>query len=592
MIDKKSIYRKAARLLLAAFLCFFAKPAVADNVVVGNTDGRTVTYEQIGKTDTAGVAMFFPSSTMRAYKGCKITQLDLQLYDVTTTDALQIFISRSLSGPHDYSETLTANQTNMSITLNTPYEITGDTLYIGYTIEGARYLCYTNRITTGQEWIWKKSEGWTRYEKSFSANLTATIEGKNLPADVNLSYAYMPEFSLTASSVPFSAQMINLGAQTVSNLTVTYYVDGQSYSQETVSIPSTQSRKSCSFSLSEFQMAAEGDHQVSFAITAVNGKDDGIPSNNSSRTTRMLFRNEFVGAPVVLEVFSTERCTQCPSAHQIIDRLVDGANDVIEIGHHAGFYTDSLTVSTSTEYEWFYNPSNVSAPAIMVNRGYMVDNLPGIYDDESPIVSVGESTLSTLLTQNRLNPAYYDVDIEKTFDADTRQLSLQVSASELLSWPTPDSLRLFVMLTEDSIYTTSQRGASSGYYHRHSLREMLTPTWGTPLSSIGGDGVATFSFTIPEEWQPSMMNAIAFVGNYNSNDRTDCRIVGAAKVEVDENRASAIPSIAADATNSGLQVTDIQGRTVLKTNNISAIKQLPRGLYIIKSGKRVSKISL
>lgn len=590
MINNKSILKRAASSLLVAFFCLYAMPTQADSVVVGNSDGRTVTYEQVGKTDTAGVALFFPQSRMQAYRGCKITQIDLQLYDKTSTDGLQIFISRSLTGPHDYSETLTADKAKMSITLQTPYEITGDSLYIGYTVEGMRYLCYTNSIATDTEWIWKRSSGWAQYTKDYTANLTATISGDALPNDVRLTYAYMPEFSRTGQSVPFTAQIINLGAATVNSLGVTYYVDGEPYSTETISDLNAASRKSESFTLSSFRMADESEHNVSFAITEVNGKADGTPADNSSREERMLFRKDFVGMPTVMEVFSTELCTNCPSAHKEIESVVGDASDVIEIGHHAGFYTDPFTVSASSEYEWFYNTASTYAPAVMMNRWYMGDNLPSVFSASSPIFTPAESTLTALLDITRQSPAYYNVEIEKDFSVDSRTLDLQLSVNELLPWTETDSLRLFVMLTEDSLYTENQRGASSGFYHRHSLRAMLTPTWGTPLGEINADGTIEFSYTIPEEWLPSQMQAIAFVANYDATRCTNCRIIGANSTAIAENTADAIATIAPSSTLSQIEITDIHGRHVLETNDIGAIDQLPRGLYIVKIGERVEKI--
>lgn len=576
---------------LAAFCS--AQAADMATVTIGKSAGRSVAYESVGKTDTAGVALYFPATTMQAYKGCRITEINLQLDTKLGEDSVCVFVTKSLDGECDYQQRVTGSKKTLTVTLDTPYEIDGDSLYIGYTVVGARYLCYSKAFVDGEEWVMRKGEGWKKYEGSNTATLTATVEGDSLPEDVKLMETYMPEYSLTRKGVPYSGTFANLGAEMVTSLTFTYYVDGEATSTETVDNLTVGKRKTGSFSLSGLHLTEEGQPMVSFAITAVNGKPDGAPADNVSREQSLLVRDSFIKRNTLMEVFSTELCPNCPSAHELIDSELGKRTDVIEVGHHSGFYTDTLTVQASVDYEWFYKTGKLYAPALMFDRTSLAASLPSVYSDGVPVVSPTSATLLTLYRLMSDVPAYASVNIAKTYDAESRHLSVHVEGEQLLPWATPDSLRLFVMLTEDSLYSETQRGASAGFYHRHALRQMLSSTWGDMVDVANGYA-ADYSTDIPEEWNAERMRVVAFVANYNSTDNTDCRVLNTAATAIADNNSSAIREVNVDegiSLHNGtvscggrrFSVYDVYGRAVaLSVDNA----RLPHGVYIIKVGKR------
>lgn len=589
---------------LLALLSLFVPTANATQTVkMGNSTGNSVTYEAVGNTDTAGVALFYPASTMQAYKGCRITQLRLQLDTKTATDALCIFISRSLDGTPDYEQRLTGDRTTLTVTLDSAYVITGEAVYIGYTVKGAHYLLYSKKLVDGEEWIMRKGEGWQRYTNDFSATLTATVEGDSLPCDVRLTEEYIPEYALTKSGVSMSGSFVNLGPEMVKNLTVKYFVDDKEQGEETVSGFYVTSRKTGTFNLSALRIANEGTPRVRFEITAVNGEADGIPTDNVSREENILVRDSFQRRTTLLEVFSTEGCTNCPTAHELIASEIGIRTDVIELCHHSGFYTDTLTVASSIDYEWFYKPSLLYAPAVMFDRTCWDKNLPSVYSDGVPVITPDKNNFGTLYRLFAAVPAYASVNMSKTYDDASRQLSLHVEGNQLLPLSSPDSVRLFVALTEDSIYSTTQRGASSGFYHRHALRMMVTPTWGDKIDVAQGYS-ADYTVTLPTEWNAQKMRAVAFVANYNSQDKNDCRVYNAAKIDIVDAATEAIHQIAAPSerpTLSGGVITcrgmrfdayDILGRRLAKDTLSLDTNALSSGVYIIKVGTATHKISL
>lgn len=595
--------KKVAGFALAAFFCLMASRAGAATVALSNAAGATVTYETISKTDTAGSALFYPEATMRAYRGCRITEISLNLCTDTYEGEVNVFLSHSLSGQPDYVETATERGKSLTVRLSHPYEITGEPLFIGYTVTGMRYLCYSNALIDGEEWVWRNASGWARYGKIYAASLSATVEGNVLPADVRLTNAYMPEYALTDQPVDYSGTIVNLGADTVASLTVDYYADGELWGSETVAGLHIQPRESGQFSLSKFRCDEEGCPDVNFVVAKVNGRDDAIAEGNSSRVQPLLCRSSFTPRQSVIEIFSTEKCPQCPSVHDDITKALEDCPDVIEIGHHAGFYTDPFTVPSSVEYEWFYKPGNLYAPAMMIDRTSTAANLPSVYTDSVPIVSASGATASYLCGLMAQAPAFASVAIEKDFDTTSRQLQLTISGGQLLPWATPDSLRLFVMLTEDSIYTENQRGASSGYYHRHALRQSVTPTWGDAIADFAAGFSHDYAVELPSEWREEQMEIVAFVANYNSTDRNDCRILNTCKATVASHQADGITQAEAHggmtisagrvvAAEGELQITDLCGHTVATGHGSINLSALPPGIYIVRCGKHSQKIVL
>ena len=154
------------------------------------------------------------------------------------------------------------------------------------------------------------------------------------------------------------------------------------------------------------------------------------------------------------------------------------------------------------------------------------------------------------------------------------------------------------MLTEDSVATETQAGIAGTYYHRHLLRQYLTPVWGTPMQAS-----TSLSFTVPEEWNVQKMQAVAFVANYNAKDKNDCQVMNTQAVEI----ANASTGIKGTADNGGhdcsaqtrtvcitqgslhlphhceqLMVFDMSGRCVHTLDAIHPATSIAPGMYVLK----------
>lgn len=251
---------------------------------------------------------------------------------------------------------------------------------------------------------------------------------------------------------------------------------------------------------------------------------------------------------VLLEIFSTERCNQCPQAHNNIERIFgNGGDSIVMMGHHAGFYTDALTIPESVDYEWFYSPNRgLYAPAAMMNRTYDPDKTSDVFADGVPIFDgASAQRLQSAYASAISVPLSVKVELSTDYDASTRQLSITVQSSLLRRLPNAADLRLNVFLTEDSIFTATQAGKIGSYYHRHTVRQSLTGTWGESVN-LNQSIERTYTTAIPEEWNAARMEVIAFVSSYDSQDRCNCQIYNTAASHFVEPTAEGISAPQAD----------------------------------------------
>lgn len=285
---------------------------------------------------------------------------------------------------------------------------------------------------------------------------------------------------------------------------------------------------------------------------------------------------------VLMEIFSTELCNQCPQAHKNIERLFgNGGDSIIMLGHHAGFYTDDFSLPESVDYEWFYSPNRGTyAPAAMMDRTCGSDQLPNVFQDGVPMFDGSKaSCLQPAYAMAADIPAYAKVKAEVSYDVPTRLLTAKVSGYLMRQLPTVSDMRLNVFLAEDSVFTQLQSGSYGSYYHRHLARHCFTTTWGEAVA-MDEDFERTYTLTLPDDWNAAKVEVIAFLTNYNPDDRNNCQVLNATSAPAIEPGTEGIAPIRPDKEDKphaaynlfgqrikaiehkGLQIQDGQIRTI------------------------------
>lgn len=596
---------KTACLLLAVFVSCPAAMADGSEVKLGYCKESSVTMEVVQDKGTGGSALYFPESTMQMYTGNYVTSMRLDVQTATAEDAVRIFITHDLDEEPLYEQRCTISKGGWStITLDQPFPIDGSALYIGYEVTGQYYLRYSNRLLAGEEYIKTDDKGWRKYTNIYSASFYALVDGDNMPAgNVRVDHVYMPGYAVTGEPLKFSGEFTNLAPSDVKNLTLTYYVDGKAAKEETVDVNRTSYLATGSFEASGLTLEA-GRHDVSIEVTGVNGEEDSDPTDNTTRTKNVLVVDEFTKRNILFEVFSTEKCTNCPQAHTVIAKTYKDVDDIVELGHHSAYYDDKFTIQASLDYEWFYtNRPMLTAPAAMFDRTYFGDNLPMFYDYKSPVTGLGTSELLVIRQEALSVPAFTTVNIDEDLDKEARKLTLNVSGKALLPIDNADKVRLFVFLKEDSIFSETQAGASGDFYHRHVARLSMTPTWGDPIDAVNGFE-QTYTADLPEEWNIDNLYAVAFVAYYDPDDHNKCNVLNTNELRLKEDTPTGIGITEIDKAETEitfdgehiivpggydrLSVYDMSGccrLNIADGGTFTVISGMPKGVYIVKAEK-------
>lgn len=571
--------------VLTVFAVMLPASLPAQNVVLGNCKDKVVTYLPVSGGIKAGSSLFYPEEVMAAYRGLSITEINVALDDAAPEGAARVFITRDLDGTPDREQAFSSDRSGWcTVKLGEPYLISGEGVYIGYEVSGQRYLSYCNPFVTGEEWVRRDGE-WVRYDGLYSAALLATVTGGDrLLNDVRLASVMMRGYAITDSAVECSCEFNNLGSSDVTSLEVSYVVNGETRGIETVTGLNVLPRTSGKLELKGISFSEEGDYDMQLDITAVNGGEDILSGDNMSCVRKIVCRNSFTPRKTLLELFSTERCTACPGAHRAIDKELEGVTDVVEIGHHAGFYTDMFTLPESQEYEWFYAQYNVFAPAMMFDRTNFGDYYPEPFSYGVPMMSASGASAKLFREEAVAVPAFTTVAITADLDEVGRQLKVNVEGEPLLQAEGNGSVGLYVWLTEDSIYSETQAGANGGFWHRHVARKSLTPVWGMPVDLASGFD-ADFTAVIPEEWNVRNMRVVAFVAFYDPNDKNGCKVLNAEHLRIVDPGTSGIVNVGDESVSNEPDVFSVSGRRMLTKASPADIERLGKGIYIVNGRK-------
>ena len=120
----------------------------------------------------------------------------------------------------------------------------------------------------------------------------------------------------------------------------------------------------------------EAGQAYNFTITidSPNGETDETPEDNSVTIDEIPVISKVFPRTVLLEKFTSERCTNCPAADETIHDMIESFSEderarFAMVCHHSGYKYDDFTLECDKEYEWFYNNNGaIYAPALLLDR--------------------------------------------------------------------------------------------------------------------------------------------------------------------------------------------------------------------------------
>ena len=508
------------------------------------TENRTATG--YNAKATVSQAIFIPGNTGAA-QGKTIKGVRLYMRSFAAISGLKVWISRSLPSAADKADYVqTMNMVDMNngdesseslgkqndITLDKPYVIPAEGVYVGYTFTvrstnadyGKHPTCVADGDVEGGLFMAKGST-WTDYSKKGKGHLALQVQLDGEFYNNALSpHDFGTQIVAKGGSVKVPIRVTNDGTATVKDFDYTVAIDGTTSAEKHVSLAQELANiNESTTGTIELQAADRAvSQQVQVTITKVNGQPN--ESGHATATGKLNTLGESFERNVLVEEFTTEKCPNCPGMATMmkntLNRYPQQAARVALVCHHSGFYTDQFTTSADNAYTWFYNNAGATyAPALMFDRyPYTEADKTGL---KTPVLFASNSSEIIAYINNRLNtPAYLDLDAEAAFNADSTSVTVWVTAKRAQGYEvTP---RLAVVLTENDIASTSQAGYSGTFYHAHVMRD-INSTWGVDVDNWT-DNQATYSYTfdLKNNWNRSNLQVVAYIGNYDSTDASNC----------------------------------------------------------------------
>ena len=568
-------------------------------------------FRQTGtvKNDTVGAVVLISPEELQDKVGSELTQLSVYHMGSTAPKYLKIFVSYNLDSVAVYEKDIDVAAIKEgwnSFELDSALILTGDSLYLGYYYSSSAVASYAvANGSTIQSFVQRGvNADWTSTK---GIAVFGTIEGDNLPGlDVIVS-SEVESIDVEKSKI-FSLPFVidNVAADTIESIELTCDF-GDSVEVKTI-YTILAYRESMELTYENIVLDEVGTKDLVFTVTKLNGQPDLNPENNT-HIVRVNVIERIVKRKALLEVFSTENCTNCPQGHETIELSIDGRHDeVIEVGHHVGFYTDQWTVPADTIYMNFYYAAIVTtfAPAGMIDRTLFTkaDGHKNPYQggDSCVVFDVAGADVWNMLNVQLAKPAYAWIDLAVDFTEADSTLIIKTSGKSVVELG--GESRLTIYITEDNLASVRQAGWNSeqkGPYYQHNVnRYIATDVWGDQVALNEGFE-KEYKVKVQSNWNVDNLNVVAFVHNYSTKPNvkeryTDFNVYNAEKVQVrphivavdDVENGSIFAFVHQDVLEvvgeyeSGM-IYDVNGQAVatLRGSPTMSIANMPKGVYVV-----------
>ena len=230
--------------------------------------------------------------------------------------------------------------------------------------------------------------------------------------------------------------------------------------------------------------------------------------------------------PVVVELFTSEGCSSCPPADEVLSKLdkmqpIQGV-EVIALGEHVDYwnrlgwtdpYSSEDFSKRQSRYSDAFNQGSVYTPQMIVDGRdeFAGGNMERARTAIAKAAQAPKANIQLASSQNS----------EAT---DSRAVKLLLHVSDLPRLTAGDTAEVLLAITENNLRSEVSRGENAGRYLRHSavVRQL------TALGEIGGSQTtfaAEPTVNLDNGWQRDNLRAVAFV-----QERGTRRVLGAAVV--------------------------------------------------------------
>jgi len=230
--------------------------------------------------------------------------------------------------------------------------------------------------------------------------------------------------------------------------------------------------------------------------------------------------------PVVVELFTSEGCSSCPPADEVLSKLdkmqpIQGV-EVIALGEHVDYwnklgwadpYSSEDFSRRQSRYSDAFNHDSVYTPQMIVDGR-----------DEFAGGNMERARMAIARAAQAPKASIQLASSQNSGATNSRAVKLLVHVSDLPRLTAGDTAEVLLAITENNLRSEVSRGENAGRYLRHSavVRQL------TALGEIGGNQnsfAAEPTVNLDNGWQRDNLRAVAFV-----QERGARRVLGAAVV--------------------------------------------------------------
>ena len=233
--------------------------------------------------------------------------------------------------------------------------------------------------------------------------------------------------------------------------------------------------------------------------------------------------------PVLVELFTSEGCSSCPPADEVMARLaknqpVPGA-EIIAMGEHVDYwnhlgwtdpYSSAEFSKRQNDYASAFASDQIYTPQMIVDgqASFVGSDLAKAQEEIAKAAATPKATVEISRAENQASRK-----------GKANSLTLSVSVKNLPSVRAGDNAEVLLALTQDGLSSNVTRGENGGHKLTHAAVLRKLSTIGKMKPEDGGSFSAAPVINIPGDWDRKSVHIVVFVQEHSSR-----HVLGAASI--------------------------------------------------------------
>lgn len=588
-------------LLAAAMLLGFSTATVAEELQFGYCSDVVENHAGgVQPGSYIGAAIEIPAETATHWAGNQIKAVNLG-FGQSKARQVTIFLTDDLTATPFYEQSVVVEHQDRwtLFNLDTPYEFTGETVYVGYYLRVASGEDYPIGIDDDVEsaspygdyiglGTGKKSmrENWKHYgERYGNIALRIVLEGDNWPAcDATALNLSAPVVIKPNTPFDITGRIYNRGTEPINDFDMSVAIGDEDAQTVHVSLDApVESGVSGEFRATGLVYGQEGvDIPVVISVKSVNGNDNA--SANTFTTLSLSSSESMWPRVIVAEEGTYLDCPNCPRG-------------IVGLREMTAKYPDTfIGLGVHTSSDMFYN-MYVAGYQPIIN---MFQQVPISLINREIMADPGFSTLEGVY-QKLEQPIFAKVDVDAKFaDEEHKKITFSATTTYGMDMPKAD-YRLSFVITENQVgpypqknnYHDNMLGPMGGFesmpFDAYILLDHVvrytSGVYGleeSSMTNVTKGQVCNFEYTIDVPTNISNIENIDVVALLIDNSNAARQIYTADKKDAEHTLFSGVESVSVDNSDAPVEYYNLQG---VRVENPAA-----GNVYIRRQGTAVTKI--